>query len=353
MNRRIFLAVLAFFLTLPVTLRADAWRGEVGWTFRAGASISSGVAAAGDLVLFGDDTGMFYAVRRASGQLAWSYKGTNTIVGTPSVIEGGSGGRVVFAQENGTIACLGLSDGAEIWVSAPSSSGSGAETVVDGTAAGNGKIFVSRGDGKLYALNAANGETLWSYASEQELRSAPSFADGYVFLGEQSGKLSFIDPNTGKRVTGGGAGGPVNTPAAANGMLYVSSWDGSVQAIKIKGVIPQWKADIQDPVTTSPTVSGGKVFVGTARGGVAAVDAKSGAILWKFDTQGGSVSACPICADGLVFAGGGQGVLSILDAETGKLRFTFTTGGGIAGTPAFNGGVLYLGSGDGNLYAIL
>lgn len=204
----------------------------------------------------------------------------------------------------------------------------------------------------MYAMSEENGKNLWSYASEQELRSAPIFAEGYVFLGEQTGKLSFIDPNNGKRVTGGGAGGPVNTPAASGGMLFVSSWDGSVQAIKIKGVIPQWKTDIQDPVTTAPTVSGGKVFVGTARGGVAALDAKSGSILWKFDTQGGSVSACPVCADGLVFAGGGQGVLSILDANTGKLRSTFTTGGGIAGTPAFDGGVLYLGSGDGNLYAI-
>ena len=349
MNRRVFSIALMSALILLAAGQAGAWRGEVGWTFRADTGISSGVAVAGNLVVFGDSTGKLYAVQRASGQPAWSYSGTNTIVGTPSVMDS----RVVFAQEDGTVTCLNLSDGSLVWRSLPPESGSGAETVVDGTAAGDGKVYVAKGDGKLYALSAADGHTLWTYSSEQELRSAPAFGAGYVFLGEQNGKLSFIDPKSGKRVTGGGAGGPVNTPAVSEGTLFFSSWDGSVQAVKIKGVVPQWKTDAGDPVTTAPSVSGGKVFVGTARGNIAAMDAKSGGVLWQFNTQGGTVSACPVCAEGLVFAGGGQGVLSILDAATGKLRSTFATGGGITGTPAFEGGVLYLGSGDGNLYAIM
>ena len=135
--------------------------------------------------------------------------------------------------------------------------------------------------------------------------------------------------------------------------MFFSSWDGSVQSVRVKGVTPQWKANVGDPVTTSPSFGGGKVFVGTARGNIAAIDAKDGQVLWQFDTQGGSVDAQPIFAEGLVFAGDGQGVLSILDAATGKQRFTFKTGRGIVGTPAFEGGVLYLGSGDGSLYAIL
>ena len=348
MKKQVCLALLLG-LFLFVADTALAWRGEVGWTFRAETGISSGVAVSDAMVVFGDTTGTLYAVRRASGQLAWSYHGTNTIVGTPAL----AGDKVFFAQEDGTLTCLNLSNGSEAWRVLSPESGSGADTMVDGAAVGDGKVFVSKGDGKLYALSAANGATVWTYRSDQELRSAPTFGEGYVFLGEQNGKLSFIDPKTGKRVTGGGAGGPINTPAVSDGTLFFSSWDGSVQGVKLKGVVPQWKTNVQDSVTTAPFVSGGKVFVGTARGNVAALDARSGKILWQFNTQGGSVSACPICAEGLVFAGGGQGVLSILDARTGKLRSTFTTGTGIVGTPAYDGGVLYLGSGDGNLYAIM
>ena len=75
-------------------------------------------------------------------------------------------------------------------------------------------------------------------------------------------------------------------------------------------------------------------------------------MLWTFDTHGGSVAAQPVLAEGLVFAGGGQGTLFVLDAASGAERFTFSAGDGINGSPAFSGGVLYLGSADGNLYAI-
>ncbi|MBR1672642.1 MAG: PQQ-like beta-propeller repeat protein, partial [Fretibacterium sp.] len=200
---------------------------------------------------------------------------------------------------------------------------------------------------------AADGRPLWSYESSQELRGAPALGEGVLLLGEQGGVFSVIDPENGKRLTGGGAGGPVNTPAISEGSAFFSSWDGSVQRVKLKGNVPQWKANVEDPVTTSPEVGAGKVVVGTARGNIAAIDATSGKVLWQFNTQGGDVSAKPVVREGMVFAGGGQGVLSILDAGTGRLLSTFTTGAGINGTPAFEGGVLYLGSGDGVLYAIM
>ncbi|MBQ9526467.1 MAG: PQQ-binding-like beta-propeller repeat protein [Fretibacterium sp.] len=342
--KRIFYAALC---ALLLAGQAGAWRGEVGWTFQAGSGLTSGVAVAGGLVLAGDGDGTLYAVQRASGQQAWAYQGTNTIVGTPSVLED----KVIFAQADGTLTCLRLSDGSVVWQSLPPDTG--AATLTDGTAVGGGKVFLVRGDEKLYALSAADGKPLWSYESSQELRSAPAFAEGGLLLGEQGGVFSVIDPESGRRLTGGGAGGAINTPTVSDGSAFFSSWDGSVQRIKLKGNIPQWKSSVGDPVTTPPAVGQGKVFVGTGRGNIAALDAKSGNVLWQFNTQGGEVMAQPVVGEGMVFAGGGQGVLSILNAATGKLLSTFTTGAAINGTPAFEGGVLYLGSGDGSLYAIM
>lgn len=342
--KRFLYAVLC---ALLLAGQAGAWRGEVGWTFQAGAGLTSGVAVAGGLVLVGDGDGTLYAVQKASGQQAWAYRGTNTVVGTPSVLED----KVIFAQADGTLTCLRLSNGSVVWQSIPPDSG--AATLTDGTAVGGGRVFLVRGDDRLYALSAEDGKPLWSYKSNQELRSAPAFGEGLLLLGEQGGVFSVIDPESGRRLTGGGAGGAINTPAVSEGSVFFSSWDGSVQRVRIKGNIPQWKANVGDPVTTAPTMGEGKVFVGTGRGNIAALDAKSGNILWQFNTQGGEVMARPVVGEGLVFAGGGQGVLSILNAGTGKLLSTFTTGAGIAGTPAFEGGVLYLGSGNGSLYAIL
>ena len=327
---------------------AWAWSGRLAWTFRAEAPLTSSVAVAGGLVLAGDSVGNLYAVHSASGQAAWIYNGTNSIVGRPTV----AGNKVIFAQADGTITCLSLKNGDVAWQYVPPEESYAAETVVDGTAVGDGKVFFVKGDGKLYAISAVNGRALWTYNSELELRSAPAFASGLVLLGEQRGVFSAISPANGKRLWGGGAGGAINTPATDGANVYFSSWDGSVQSVRIKGVVPQWKSDVGDPITTAPFIGGGKVFVGTANGKVAALDSRSGSVLWTFDTQGGNMAAQPVFAEGLVFAGGGQGTLFVLDAASGTERFTFSAGAGINSSPAFSGGVLYLASADGNLYAI-
>ena len=349
--RRILSVMSLSLLVCVAPLFADvawAWSGKLGWTFKAEAPLTSSVAVAGGLVLAGDSVGNLYAVHSASGQAAWVYQGTNSVVGRPSV----TGDRVIFAQADGTITCLALKSGSVAWQYVPPEESYAAETVVDGTAVGDGKVFFVKGDGKLYAISAVNGRALWTYNSELELRSAPAFASGLVLLGEQRGVFSAISPANGKRLWGGGAGGAINTPSADDANVFFSSWDGSVQSVRIKGVVPQWRANVGDPVTTAPFIGGGKVLVGTANGKVAALDSKNGSVLWTFDTHGGSVAAQPVLAEGLVFAGGGQGTLFVLDAASGTERFTFSAGDGINGSPAFSGGVLYLGSADGNLYAI-
>jgi len=184
------------------------------------------------------------------------------------------------------------------------------------------------------------------------LRSAPIFSDGFVLLGELGGVFSALNPQTGERVWGGGAGGPINTPATHDGYVFFSSWDGSVNSVRINGVIPQWNTNVGTPISTAPFVYGDRVFVGTVTGGVIALSRTTGDVLWRFETSEGSVIGAPLAAGGLVFVGGGIGTLFALDAVSGDLRFTFDTGGAINGSPAFSGGLLFLGSNDSNIYAI-
>ena len=258
--------------------------------------MSSGIAVSGGLVLVGDESGTLYAVQRATGRQAWSFQGENTIVGVPAVADG----KVVLVEADGTITCLNLSDGSKVWSFEADIEGIGL-TIVDGAAIGDGKVYVAKGDAGLYALSLANGKTVWEYKSDgPELRTAPAFGEGYVMLGEQDGKFSMIDPQTGKRVSGGGTGGPVNTPVIHEGNVYFSSWDGTVQRVQVKGVVPKWKSTVGDPVTTKPVPGDGKLFVGTANGYVAALDAGSGNVLWQYETQGGSVEAAPVFAEGMV-----------------------------------------------------
>ena len=358
-----FKKLFALILFFALAAKADAWRGEVAWSFKADAGISSGVALSENLVVFGDENGRLYAVYRASGNLAWDYSGTNSVIGTPLLVlddKDDAAGSVIFNQADGTITCLNLSNGSVIWQNLPDENGGG-DSLSDGAAYGSGKIFVVKGDNKLYAYDFHDGSLEWTYSSSQELRNAPECRNNLIFLGEQNGKFSVIDSIMGVRITGGGAGGAVNTPKVYGNRVYFSSWDGSVHCVDIKdinnnidNVRTLWRTAIGEPVTTKPEIKLSKVFVGTALGSVAALKAGTGELLWRFNSQAGAFNAklAASSADNLVFAGGSDGVLYIIDAETGKLNATFKTDKSIIGDMAFAGGVLYFGSADGNLYAI-
>jgi eukaryotic-like serine/threonine-protein kinase len=106
-----------------------------------------------------------------------------------------------------------------------------------------------------------------------------------------------------------------------------------------------------------------------------ALDAASGTLAWKFATGGerrfsgrhlhGAEPAAevmpdpfdvflssPVIAGGMVFFGSGDGNVYALEAAGGTLRWRFHTGNVVHASPAVAGDTLYVGSWDGQLYAI-
>ena len=342
MKRKLFTALI-FVLVMAVS--ASAFSGNERWSFKPDGAITSGVAVSANSVFFGTETGRIYALNKNTGRSTWEYKAENSVYGVPSVV----GENVVFATGSGEVICLKISDGSLVWT-AGGTEESGQKVndgLTDGTTAGGGLVYVSKADRKVHALNENDGHTAWTFtASDQGVRTAPSYADGFVFVGEYDGIFSILDAKTGKRLNGGGAGGAVNTPTAKNGNVYFSAWDGSVNAVQLKGIEPLWNVNVHDAITTQPEVSDGKIIVGTGRGSVVALDEKTGRTLWRFNTNCGSVSAKPILADGVVFVGAESGPMFVLDAKTGK-KVGFLAGeNGISGNPAYSDGVLYFSNGD-------
>lgn len=339
--RRI-VVVLALVISLTLSHTAAAFECRTKFTFQIDTVLTSGIAISGNTLFFGDSTGKIYALDKNSGSLIWSYKANYSIYGTPSVIDD----RVTFAQGDGTITCLKISDGSLLWNNIAYENVS--DSLSDGTTPGGGMVYVSKSDGKLYALDDKSGHIVWTYeAGPQGLRNAPAYDNGLVFLGEYDGRFSIIDAETGERINGGGSGGAVNTPSVKDGNVYFSSWDGSVQAVRIKGVVPLWNTKVNDTITTSPAISENILAIGTGRGAAVALDTNDGKILWRFETNAGGIQAKPLIANGLVFIAGGQGNLYVMDAKTGNTLFNLDAGYVTASEPAFSEGVFYFGGRDG------
>ncbi len=92
---------------------------------------------------------------------------------------------------------------------------------------------------------------------------------------------------------------------------------------------------------------------GAARIGVAdsAGPAGSPLELWRVQTQN-IINSEPAVVGGVVYIGSNDGSLYALDAATGNEHWHFTTGDAVSSSPAVADGVVYVGSADGNLYAV-
>ena len=79
----------------------------------------------------------------------------------------------------------------------------------------------------------------------------------------------------------------------------------------------------------------------------------SAAGLWMFPTQGQVMSSPAVDADGGVYVGSDDGNVYAINA-TGAQRWVFSTGGAVTSSPALSadGGVVFVGSNDYFVYAI-
>jgi hypothetical protein len=67
---------------------------------------------------------------------------------------------------------------------------------------------------------------------------------------------------------------------------------------------------------------------------------------------GNLVDTAPAVANGVVYIGSRDGNLYALNGSTGALLWSYTTGGAVLSSPAVVNGVVYFGSFDGNVYAL-
>ncbi len=147
-------------------------------------------------------------------------------------------------------------------------------------AVADGVVYVGSGNGDVYALDAATGAELWSYATSSGAgkagASSPAVADGVVYVGSDSGVYAL---------------------SAATGAVL---WNGG----------PAFAA-------ASPTVANGVVYTGSAFRQIYALSAATGAVLWSYAT-GGAVASSPAVANGVVYTGSDDDNIYAFDLSAGQ-----------------------------------
>src|SRR5258708_2762885 len=144
----------------------------------------------------------------------------------------------------------------------------------------------------------------------------------------------------------------LSSPAIFAGVLYVGSTDGNMYAVDIKSGTQKWKFPAGGRIPSSPGVAGGLVYFESYSGSFIALDITNGQVKWKFQTDGehrfiaknihGGMPAAeadpdpfdaylssPTIADGVVYFGSGDGNIYALDASSGALKWKHPTDDGV------------------------
>mgnify|MGYP002784067942 CR=1 FL=1 len=125
-----------------------------------------------------------------------------------------------------------------------------------------------------------------------------------------------------------------------------------------------WKFQTRGAVIGSPLVRDNVAYFGSTDSICYAVDLATGALKWQRRT-GGPIKSTPATgSSSLLYLNGGDGLVYALDRATGKVRWRFGTLGGVLGerkydfadyhhaSPTLHGDTLFVGSGDGRVYAL-
>ena len=145
-------------------------------------------------------------------------------------------------------------------------------------------------------------------------------------------------------------GGIDSSPAVANGIVYVGSYDKKIYALNASTGEEIWNYTTGGFIGSSPAIANGIVYVGSGDGKIYALNATTGEEIWNY-TTGSYVYSSPAIANGIVYVGSYDNKLYALNASTGEEIWNYTTGNYVHSSPAVANGIVYVGSYDNKLYA--
>lgn len=355
----------------------DLQTGQPKWKFPTGSSISSSPAVAGGIVYFASYDGNFYAVNAATGKLKWKFETEGErrfshrnlhgvqpsgethndpwdfFLSSPAVFNGA----VYFGSGDNYVYSLDAATGSLKWKFRTG------DVVHASPAIADGILYIGSWDSMLYALDAATGAGKWGFqagfdpqnGNQQGFQSSPAVSGGVVYTGCRDSNVYAIDATTGKKKWAVSNNGSwvMPTPLVYEGKVYFGTSDtGLLRIVDAATGADVATIDAKWPVYSLPAIANGTVYVGTFGGKLLAIDVKTRETLWEFQTEASKRNAPALTKpDGKIDFDRMMTRNFFDDMVLGVARYLST--GSILSSPTIDNGVIYFGSTDGNVYALM
>jgi len=237
----------------------------------------------------------------------------------------------------------------------------------------NGRVYVSAGRDRLYAIDSNTGDKLWSIEAARVY--SPSIVDGVVYLGTPNGVLA-VEEETGNRLWEFEAEDIGTTNAAVglsveNNRIYLGVHNGVVYSLDRGSGEELWNFDIVEElnlasrvearrsVSGPPAISNNQLFVcydfnlsGDENSNyVVALDTETGELLWEREHE--RVKGVPAAIGSSVYyTSFSSRKLYAVDGETGETIWSVDLDTPARGSPAITGESVYITPSDDQIYSI-
>jgi outer membrane protein assembly factor BamB len=287
--------------------------------------------ANGSLYL-GRDDGWVLAYRLKDGHVRWKRRFTQ-VIDQPAY----AGGRIYFGtwdhNGGGRIIALAASNGKTIWQH------QAGQPVESSMLVQNGIVYSGGNNGTVRALNAVTGKQLWTYQASGAVKCSLAYSGGRVFFGDYAGDMYALNARNGHQIwkkgthglaAGFESGNFYSTPAVAYGRVYIGSTDSKVYSFVANTGEIAWTETMSGWAYGSPGVSGGRVFEASYGGQVTAFGARNGTPLWTHHLPYRSLGSATVIGSLVYVAdlgpGNSNGDLYAYNVGNGKLKWEFHDG---------------------------
>jgi outer membrane protein assembly factor BamB len=288
----------------------DLESGTQKWKLALGVSATASPAVDQGVVYLGTYSGRFYAVDAVTGKLKWKFQteGERRFAGK----------HLHGSEPSGET----MPDPFDCYLSSP--------------AVWGGAVYFGSGDGNVYALDAATGTLKWKFHTGDVVHASPAISDGTLFIGSWDSYFYALDAASGKEKWRFKTGedhdiynqvGIQSSAAVMDGAVYFGCRDSNFYALDATTGQKKWAFNNKGSwVITSPAVQDGKVYFATSDSATLyAMDAKSGAPIFSLNYNHWPLFSSPAIAGGMLYIGINQGKLLAVDLTSRKLAWTFET----------------------------
>lgn len=289
----------------------DSNTGALRWKFKTESRVTSSPTVDQGIVYFLSYDSYFYAVAAETGNLKWKFK---------------TGGERRFSGQH----LHGASPEAELMPDP-------FDFYLSSPAVWNGAVYFGSGDGNVYALDARAGAVKWKFHTGDVVHASPAISNGTLFIGSWDSYMYAIDAATGKERWRFKTGedpeihnqqGIQSSAAVADNVVYFGCRDSNFYAVDANTGKQKWSFPNKGSwVISSAALQGGKVYFATSDSGLFhALDAKTGAEAFSIDFKKWPMFSSPAISGNTLYIGSHIGKLLAIDLQSRQVSAFETDG---------------------------